>query len=92
LDNVNFLVVGIVLFILYKWLRYNRSKKQIFLIDNYRFPDKVIQTLQETYPHLKPKEIQLVIKALREYFHLCHQAFAPYPLYSQLRVFPEMLQ
>ena len=43
-------------------------------IDDYPFPPGVLQRVHKRYPHLTEPQLELVFRALREYFHLCRKA------------------
>lgn len=67
-------VVALVLFLLYRWNKRALRTRRKRLIDSYRFPDRLKKKLLEAYPHLSDAQANLVIKGLREYFHLCNMA------------------
>ena len=52
----------------------NAIQKQKSYINDYFFPSSINKTLLVSYPHLEADDIELVIKGLREYFHLCNIA------------------
>lgn len=58
----------------YRYLSYTACRRRAQLIDHYQFPEKLQHTLKTTYPHLKDQDIDDVLIALREYFHLCNTA------------------
>lgn len=43
-------------------------------IDDYRFPPGIAQRVAKRYPHLTEPQLDLVFRALRDYFHLCRKA------------------
>jgi hypothetical protein len=43
-------------------------------IDDYRFPPGIRQRVLTRYPHLNDAQLDLVFRALREYFQLCRKA------------------
>jgi hypothetical protein len=43
-------------------------------IDDYRFPPGLGQRVRKRYPHLTDQQLDLVFRALRDYFHLCRKA------------------
>ncbi len=51
----------------------NRRARERF-IDGYAFPPGIRSRVQRRYPHLSERELDLVLTALREYFHLCRKA------------------
>lgn len=55
-------------------LRRQARNKHAQYIDTCPLPARIRQTLQQKYPHLNDAELDLVLKGLREYFHLCNQA------------------
>jgi hypothetical protein len=65
------LMVAILMIKLYT---VHRRHKRAAFIDAYRFPQTVSERVREKYPHLNSDEVSLVIKGLREYFHLCNLA------------------
>ncbi len=65
-------VIPFLLLTLLLWLFYRHKKsylaRRIAFIENYTFPKRLHTTLLKKYPHLAPKDTDLIIKALREYF------------------------
>ena len=49
-----------------------RNSRERF-IDDYRFPPGVRQRVLKRYPHLTEDQLDLVFRALRDYFHLCRK-------------------
>lgn len=43
-------------------------------IDDFVFPPSLPNKLIEKYPHITPQQADLVMDALRDYFHLCNRA------------------
>ncbi len=43
-------------------------------IDSYEFPSGVRERIRRHYPHLSDRDLDLVLEALRDYFHLCRKA------------------
>lgn len=58
---------GIIFFLFYYFRRYQQG----VFIDNYRFHNLINKKLIEHYPHLTQNDTYTVIRALKEYFHLC---------------------
>jgi hypothetical protein len=54
-----------------QWQR--RSRRQTY-IESYGFPPGVRQRVRKRYPHLTDAQLELMMQALREYFHLCRKA------------------
>ncbi len=48
-----------------------RRAYQLAYIENYRFRHSIGRKVQDHYPHLSDEQVQLVLKALREYFYIC---------------------
>lgn len=67
-------VLVVLLFLFYKWNQNALKKRREHLIDTYRFPRSINKKISEKYPHLTENDIQTVINALREYFHICNIA------------------
>ena len=51
-----------------------RRRAREHYIDTYRFPPAVRQRVLKRYPHLSEDQLDLVLRALRDYFHLCRKA------------------
>jgi hypothetical protein len=54
-----------------------RTRRQLArerFIDAYRFPPGVLQRVRKRYPHLTDEQLDLVVRALRDYFQLCRTA------------------
>lgn len=54
--------------------RQSRKRKQLRYIEEYQFLDAVVNRFREKYPKLKDKEVELVKKALKDYFYICNLA------------------
>jgi len=67
------LMLGLALSMHFFVARNKRTKARSDFIDNYQFPDKLETSVAEAYPHLSKADIRQVIKALREYFHVCNE-------------------
>jgi len=50
-----------------------KNKRQQFIAE-YVFPKKVSEKVLEVYPHLKSKDVELVLKVLQDYFLMCNMA------------------
>ena len=79
MDTASILIVfGLVLLFLtvitFFIVRKSRKSKQLAYIQSYKFPNKVTNRLQEVYPHLSDEDVKKVLRALRDYFHICHEA------------------
>jgi hypothetical protein len=68
-----FLAVAAALIALAILQRQRRSRRETY-IDSYEFPQGVRQRVRKRYPHLTEAQLDLVMQALREYFHLCRKA------------------
>jgi hypothetical protein len=51
----------------------HRRRRERF-IDGYAFPPGIRGRVRKRYPHLSEADLDLVLDALREYFHLCRKA------------------
>lgn len=72
-------IIGAVIVALFAWAiyrSYRRSQvaKREILIDTYKFPATIERKVAEKYPHLTSQQTELVMRGLREYFHLCNIA------------------
>ncbi len=69
------IIIGsISLLWVYKMYRKRSIEKREAYINNYKFPKRISETLLATYPHLEADDLDLIIKGLREYFHVCNIA------------------
>jgi len=86
--EVIFLVfITFILYASYKPFNRIKLKKREQFIDNYKFPKKVEEMILKTYPHLNSKDISLVLKRLREYFHISNIAIhLPVDMLDELKV------
>jgi len=64
------LLVGLFIYVLYKM----KQKSQLAYLESYRFNSAIGKKVQQKYPHLTDKQIELVIDGLRDYFYICNQA------------------
>lgn len=60
--------IAIILVIILPIIRKYKRKKQLAYIENYTFPNKISTELQKRYPNLVDRDIEKVLKGLREYF------------------------
>ncbi len=65
---------SVVLYLIYEMYKKTDVKRREAYINNYKFPLRISQTLLTTYPHLKVSDVDLIMKGLREYFHVCNMA------------------
>lgn len=59
--------------VIYAFLK-RRKQAQLAYIKYYKFPSRVAKKVKEKYPHLSDKDVNLVLKALRDYFSICNIA------------------
>jgi hypothetical protein len=65
---IGVLITVIILFVfIVLWMKRNIAIRSQF-IRSYKFPKGVFASLEQKYPHLDPKDYQLVTRALRKYF------------------------
>lgn len=69
---VIFIVIAAV--VLQRFRQRQQAQLREQFIDNYQFPDKIGRSLKSKYPHLTERDIHEVLKALKDYFHICHIA------------------
>lgn len=74
IELTGIIIVASALGISYYIRQKTRASKQLAYIQNYQFPQKVQNRLQEEYPHLSEKDLKMVLHALRDYFHICNVA------------------
>lgn len=73
-DRFTLILLATLFFIsLFAIIDLNKRKRRRF-IDSYIFPNKLNEKLKVAYPHLTSENIELVLKGLREYFHICNIA------------------
>lgn len=51
-----------------------KHKTQLAFIENYDFHPAIGNKVKDHYPHLTEEQIELVMRALKDYFYVCHQA------------------
>lgn len=51
-----------------------RRTHRLSYIGSYQFPSRVTKRLKESYPHLRDQDVDSVLDALRDYFHICSLA------------------
>ncbi len=51
-----------------------QKRKRERIINNYRFPDSIVDKIRKRYPHLTDDDLQKVNQGLREYFQICNLA------------------
>lgn len=71
---LHFLYAFIIFISLYGFYRNRVKAKREKYIDNYIFPVTIKKKLLETYPDLSDSDIYLIMKGLRQYFHICNMA------------------
>jgi hypothetical protein len=68
---IGFVIVSVVLSVI---LTQRARRARTDFIDDYRFPRGIRERVRKRYPHLSDADLDLVLDALREYFHLCRKA------------------
>ena len=68
------LIIAFALFIVYQVINKSIKARREKLIDSFQFPASITDKVMEKYPHLSQSEANLVLKGLREYFHVCNIA------------------
>jgi len=66
------MIGSITFYWVYKMYRKINIQNREVYINNYKFPKKISETLLAAYPHLKSNDLDLIIKGLKEYFHICN--------------------
>ena len=74
MEALVYILFFIIFILIFKKQHDRFLEKRTTLIDNYRFPSKVLEQVQSIYPHLKQSDMQLVIQGLRDYFHISNMA------------------
>ena len=67
-------LAGIAALMLATIVRQRRRQARERFIDHYAFPRGIRERVRKRYPHLSEDDLDLVLEALREYFHLCRKA------------------
>jgi hypothetical protein len=70
-DGIALLLIIILLAYYFYW---NKKKSQLEFIESYRFNSAIGKKVQEKYPHLDNRQIDLVLIGLKEYFYICNKA------------------
>jgi len=72
--DVTFIVIIIFAFLIFAYLIFRKVvlARQTSFIDNYEFPEGIINRINEVYPHLNSSELQQVMRGLKDYFYLIH--------------------
>lgn len=70
---IGFTVIIALFFLAYGYEEYVKSYRRK-MIDRYQFPRSISAKVLKTYPELKPEQVELILKALREYFHILNFA------------------
>lgn len=71
IEIITLSIVGLVG--IYVW-RKEQENKQLEYIRDYTFSSALVKRVQEKHDYLSDSDIKQVIKALRDYFHICNQA------------------
>lgn len=58
----------------YHYHRRSTLRRRQHAIETYTFPTTIARKVGEAYPHLSPDQVQLVMRGLRDYFHICNLA------------------
>ncbi|MDE1465610.1 glycine-rich domain-containing protein [Spartinivicinus poritis] len=67
-------LVGIIIYFIFRASKEAEFNNRKFFIENYQFPEKIFQQVQEKYPHLTDEHIHQVKKALCQYLIICAKA------------------
>ncbi|BFM14729.1 hypothetical protein R50073_09120 [Maricurvus nonylphenolicus] len=68
------IIAALFAWAIYRSYRRSQIAKREVLIDTYQFPTTIKNKVAEKYPHLNEKDTEMVMRGLREYFHLCNIA------------------
>jgi hypothetical protein len=74
MDLVTLSIAAILGIFLYRGYRKTATKRRDRYIDAYEFPDAIKQKVKTRYPHLTEAQLSLIIRGLKEYFHVCNLA------------------
>ena len=66
-------ISSIGLVVIYFWLK-NRKQKQLSFIENYQFPQAILDRAKQKHDYLSDKDMQKVAQATKDYFYICNQA------------------
>jgi hypothetical protein len=67
-----FIFAGVCFFI--ASYTHNKQRKQLKFIEDYAFHSAIKEKLKKQHPLLPDAQLDLVFKALRDYFHICNKA------------------
>lgn len=67
------LVIVVLVAVFYFW-RKEQEKKQLAFIENYAFSPVLLKRVHQKHNYLSDADMTKVIRALRDYFHICNQA------------------
>ena len=68
-EYIYLVIASSFLFLILRWFIILKRKR---FIKNYLFPSSVIKKTKEKYPHLNDVEIDMISKALKDYFYITH--------------------
>ncbi|WP_428241487.1 glycine-rich domain-containing protein [Gynuella sp.] len=72
--EINIIILSTVIALLVFWFLRQRRSSRLQYIENYQFHPGLEKKLRKVYPHLNNDQIELVFRAMRDYFYICHQA------------------
>jgi len=72
--SVAFIFLIIAIAYIWWYERKNRKRQQLIFIKEYKFLDAIVGRFKKSYPSFKEDEIELVTKALKDYFYICNMA------------------
>lgn len=60
--------------ILYFFILSRKKSQQLAYLTSYSFPSSLRGKVKDKYPHLTDSQVDMVFKALKDYFYICHRA------------------
>ncbi len=71
---IQLLVFGVFIVAIFYFFNRSRRNARLAYIENFRFNSGITRKIQEKYPHLTDRDVELVLSGLRDYFYICLQA------------------
>lgn len=73
MSTTTLIAIGMALLLAYLWYR-NKKNRELKFIENYQFPQAILDRAKQKHDYLSDEDMLKVAKATKDYFYICNQA------------------
>lgn len=66
--------ISVLVIIFYVFISNRKQAQQTVYLTRYSFPISLRNKLKQKHPYLSDEQVEMVFKALKDYFYICHRA------------------